>query len=63
MGTFDSLIDKPVAIGMAVASGMNAQDLLDIEADSMSIELALSVVDLDMAFSDFVWQENVLCKD
>ena len=63
MRTFDSLIDKPIAIGVAVASGMNAHDLFDIEADSMSIELALLIVNLDVAFGNLVWQEYILCKD
>ena len=55
-----SLVDQPFAVGMAMVTSANCQDLLNIEADAVCGQLALLVVHLDVAISDFVRQENIL---
>lgn len=55
-----SLVDKLFAVGMAVETGPDSQDLLDKEADAVCVQLAIRVVNLDVALSDFIRQENIL---
>ena len=46
-----------------MAFSLNSEDLLDIEADLVSIKLAMLVVNLDVALSNLIGQENILIEN
>jgi len=63
MRSLNCLVDELVTVGVAVAFSMNSHALFDVEADTVSIELAVLVVNFDGTGSDFVGQENVLVEN
>ena len=60
--SLDSLIDQSMTVGMAMVTSMDSQDLLNEEADTVSIELAVLIVYLDVTLGDLIGQEDILCE-
>lgn len=52
-----------MSVGMAVVADSQSEHLLDKEADAMSIELAVLVVDLNGTNGKLVGQELVLLEN
>ena len=47
MRSLNRLVDELVAVGVAVAISVHSQNLLDVEAHTVCIDLAVFVVDFD----------------
>jgi len=47
MRSLNRLVDELVAVGVAVAISVHGQNLLDVEAHTVCIDLAVFVVDFD----------------
>ena len=61
--SLDRLVHKPVAVSVTMATSVDGQALFNEEANSVSIKLAVLVVDFDMAIGDLVGQEDVLFEN
>ena len=62
MRSFDSLVDQTITIGMAMVTSMDSQDLLNEEAHTVSIELTVLIIYLDVTLGDLIGQEDILCE-
>ena len=48
---------------MAVVANLNTQNLFNVEAYPISIQLTVLIVNFHLSLSDFIWHEYVLIED
>ena len=63
MRAHDGVIDELSLICVAVETALDVEDLLDVEADTVGVQLAVFVVHMDRSSSDFIRQEHILVED
>lgn len=63
VGSINGLVDESVSVDMTVVTTSHGQHLLNIETDSLSLELAVLVVHAHLTHGDFVGQELVLLEN
>lgn len=63
MRSHDGVVDEPGLVSVAVPTALDVENLFDVKADTVGVQLAVFVVHMNRSCSDFVRKEHVLVED